>query len=308
MFGLIKKYWDIFGGITIGILMAFFAEFQLEKLQICYSAIILILVSIGFFRIIKQAVEKKVEKSREKKRQTVIDTIVDGQTSVKAVRMAQNPTKDGEVLGRATIKLWEGLKRIMKNFFNKVKVFFDKFKGILLSCALMVLTLVEDYGGYINKLFGGEFEVGGYEIIPIVTLISAVVVGIISDGWTKDQKEKIKALFSKSSTDEIVHAEIKKTLKEHETKVKEFNKVLSAKNLELDNLTTELETKKNTHSAKVEMARMIPRLATDEDVQLAYIAVKEVENKITVKKKEIAEVESTLANLTSTITALKSQL
>ncbi len=305
---ILKKYWDIFGGIVIGILMAVFAEFQLEKLQICYSVIILILVSIGFFRIIKQAVDKKREKSREKKRQTVIDTMVDGQTSVKAVRMAQNPTKDGEVLGRATIKLWEGLKRIMKNFFNKVKVFFDKFKGILLAVALMVLTLVENYGGFINDLFGGKLTVWGVEVIPVVTLVSAVIVGIISNGWTKDQREKIKALFSKSSTDEIVHTEIKKTLKEHEAKVKEFNKVLSAKHLELDNLNTELEAKKNTHSAKVEMARMTPKLATDEDVHLAEIAVNEVLKKIEAKKKEIAELETTIANLTSTITALKSQL
>ena len=303
-----QKYWDLFGGLAIGILMAVFAKFQLEKLQICYSVIILVLVSIGFFRIIKQAVEKKVEKSREKKRQTVIDTMVDGQTSVKAVRMAQNPTKDGEVLGRATIKLWEGLVKIMKNFFNKVKVFLDKFKGILLSVALMVLTLVEQFGGFINQLFGGKLTLWGVEVIPFVTLVSAVVVGIISNGWTKDQKEKIKALFSKSSTDEIVHTEIKKTLKEHEAKVKEYNKVLSTKQTELDNLNAELETKKNTHSAKVEMARMTPRLATDADVQLAYNAVKEVETKIEAKKKEIAEVENTIANLTSTITALKSQL
>lgn len=300
---MFKKYGDIIAGIVIGIAVSVLAKFQLYKIQLCYSIIILILLSIGFFRIIKQAVEK----SRERKK-TVIDTVIDGQTSVKAVRMAQNPTRDGEVLGEITIKLWEGLKGIMKNFFNKVKVFFDKFKGIMLSIALFVLTLVETYGGYINQMFGGDCEVNGISIIPLVTLGASLVVGIISNGWTKEQNEKIKALFSKSSTDEIVMAEIKKTLKEHEAKVKEFNKVLSTKKTELDNLTTELEGRKNTHSAKIEMANMTPKLATEEDVQLALIAVNETEKKIADKKKEIDDVETTIANLTSTIKALKSQL
>ena len=297
---LFKTYWDIFGGIVLGILMTVLSRFQLYKIQLCYSIIILILLSIGVLRIIKQTVDK----SREKKRKTVIDTMVDGHTSVKAVRMAQNPTKDGEVLGLAIIKLWEGLERIMK----KLNELFDKFKGIALAIALGILTIVEAYGGVINGLCGGTLTLYGINVLPLVTLIASVTVGIISDGWTKEQKAKIKALFSRSSTNEIVMAEIKKNLKENETKVKEFNKVLSTKNTELDNLNTELEARKNTHSAKVEMANMTPKLATEDDVHLAVIAVAETEYKIAEKKKEIADVETTIANLTSTIKALKSQL
>ena len=218
--------------------------------------------------------------------------------------MAQNPTKDGEVLGLAIIKLWEGLERIMK----KLNELFDKFKGIALAIALGILTIVEAYGGVINGLCGGTLTLYGINVLPLVTLIASVTVGIISDGWTKEQKAKIKALFSRSSTNEIVMAEIKKNLKENETKVKEFNKVLSTKNTELDNLNTELEARKNTHSAKVEMANMTPKLATEDDVHLAVIAVAETEYKIAEKKKEIADVETTIANLTSTIKALKSQL
>ena len=90
--------------------------------------------------------------------------------------------------------------------------------------------------------------------------------------------------------------------------MKEFGKVLSTKKMELDNLNSELEAKNNTLSAKREMSVMTPRLATDEDVHLAEIAVKEVEDKIKAKKAEIAEVETSIANLNSTISALKSQL
>ena len=295
MIEFFKKYWDIICGLVISVLVAILAEFQLYKIQLCYSIIILVLVSIGFFRIIKQ--------SRERKK-TVIDNVIDGQPSVKAVNIAQNPTKDGEVLGEIVIKLWEGLKGIMK----KLKVWFDKFKGIILSIALGILTVVEMYGGYIGGWCDGKLTIHGIEVVPYVTLFASVVVGIISNGWSKEQKEKIKALFSKSSTNEIVMAEIKKTLKEDEAKLKKFKGVLSTKQTELDNLNSELATQKNTHSAKVEMSVMTPRLATADDVKLAEIAVSETEKKIADKKKEIAEVETTIENLTSTIKALKSQL
>lgn len=300
MIEFFKKYWDIFGGMSISIVMAVISHFQLQTIQLCYSIIILILVSIGLLRIIKQSVDK----SREKKRQTLIDQMVDGQQAIKAISIAQNPTRDGEKLGKIIITLWEGVKSIMKKF----KELFDKFKGIVLAIALGILTAVEMYGGHINALCGGVFVINGVAVLPAVTLACAVIVGIISNGWTKEQREKINALFSRSSTDEIVLAEIKKTLKENEAKVKEFNKVLATKKTELDNLNGELETKQNTHSSKVKMASMTPRLATDEDVHLALLELNAVQNKIAEKKREIAEVETTIANLNSTISALKSQL
>jgi hypothetical protein len=203
---ILKKYWDIFGGIVIGILMAVLARFQLERIQLCYSIIILILLSIGFFRMIKQTMNE-----HKSERHTVIDTMVNGHQAVKAVNMAQHPTQDGEVLGYATIKLWEGLRMIMK----KIKELFDKFKGIVLSIALGALTAVEMYGGYINELCGGVLCYKGIEIIPLVTLVASVIVGIISNSWTKEQKAKINALI-KSGTAELV--EVKTEPKKTETK------------------------------------------------------------------------------------------
>lgn len=300
MWKFFKKYWDLLGGAVVGSALCIVAHVKLERVQLFYSIIILFLCSIGLFRTIKQ----EFEKHRNERKKNIIDSVVDNQLAIKAVNIAQSPTKEGEKIGNFFINLWEALG-IMS---NKFKQFFDKFKGIILAIALGILTIVEGFGGFINGMCGGVLTINGVEVIPLVTLVASLVVGIISNGWTKDQKEKIKALFSKSSTDEIVHAEIKKTLKENETKVKEFGKVLASKQTELDNLETELEAKKNTHSAKVEMSVMTPRLATVEDVQLAEIAVRETEGKIAEKKKEIAELKNTISNLNSTIKALKSQL
>jgi hypothetical protein len=197
-----------------------------------------------------------------------------------------------------------GIKHIMK----KLKEIFDKYKGYLLTVLLGVLTAVEQYGGYINQLFGGVLVVNGVEILPIVTLFCTVVVGILSNGYTKEQVEKIKALFSKSSTDELVKAEIKKSLKDNTAKHSQFTKIHASKETELENLKSELESLNNTHNAKKEMYHMIPQLASAEDVQLAANAVYECQQRIVNKESEIMEVKTTVENLKTTINALKSQL
>jgi hypothetical protein len=302
MIELLKKYWDIISGAITGALLALIARFELTKIQLCYSIIILVLVCIGIFKIIKQAVEK--HRKREPRKQNIIDGMVDGQKPVKAIRVAQEPIKDGEKIGELLLKLWEVTKRNM----NKLKTFFDKFKGWILTIALAILTVVEMCGGFINTWLGGALTVNGIELLPVITLACTAVVGIISNGYTKEQKEKIKALFSKSTTNELVKEEIKKTIKEKSAQLTQFSKILTTKKHELDNLNTELETLTNTHEAKQEMFNMAVQLATAEDVQLAANAVVDCQAKIADKQKEIEDTQKSIDNLNTQINALKSQL
>lgn len=211
MIDFFKKNWDIFGGVIISVVMTVLAKFQLQTIQLCYSIIILILLNIGVLRVIKQSLDK----NKDEKRKTLIDQMVDGQKVIKAISIAQNPTKDGEMLGQIIIKLMEGVKNIMKKLF-------DKFKGIVLAVALGVLTIVEGYGGYINELCGGVLIVNEVEILPLITFVASLVVGIISNCWTKEQKAKIKALL-KSSTAVLVIKEAKKS----QPKTSETNKELT---------------------------------------------------------------------------------
>ena len=202
------------------------------------------------------------------------------------------------------MELWEVNKKIMK----KLKTFFDKYKGYLLTIALGLLTLVEQYGGYINELCGGALVIGGVEVLPVITLVATIIVGLLSNGFTKEQWEKIKALFSKSTTNEMVKAEIKKTLKSKSEQLKQFNKILFTKENEHDNLNSELEKLNTTLQAKWEMYQMTPQLATDEDVKLAQNAVSACEKNIKDKEAEIEEVKKTIEDLTTAIGALKTQL
>ena len=300
MVSFFKKNWDIFGGIIIGLSMSALEKFQLYSLQVSYSVFILIVMNIAVLRMIKQSGEAR----RKERRSSIIDTIVDGQKAVKVMNIAQNPTKAGEVLGCRLIKFWEELKNIMKQF----KTFFDKFKGIDLAIALGILTVIEMYGGYINELFGDKLVIKGVAILPYITLGASVVVGIISNGFTKEQKEKIKALFSKSSTNELILAEIKKTIKDKSEKLSQFKKILSAQEVELENFENELVNLDNSYNAKKEMYCMIPQLASEEDVQLAHNAVAEAKAKIEAKKAEIEATRATVDELNKVINALKAQL
>ena len=79
---------------------------------------------------------------------------------------------------------------------GKLKTFFSKYKGYISTVLLGLLTIIEQYGGYINTLFGGGFVIGGIEIIPVVTFAITIIVGILSNGFSKEQMEKIKALIA----------------------------------------------------------------------------------------------------------------
>lgn len=296
-----KKYWDIITGIATGVILTIISRNEINKIQLFYSIIILMLVSIGIFRTIRQAVEKK---KKEQERHTPIDALIDGQKPIKAINIAQAPTKEGEKIGNNLIIIFRGIKSTMKKFTE----WFGKFKGYLLTIALAVLTVIEMCGGFINSMFGGVLAINGVAILPIITLVCTAVVGIISNGYSKEQMEKIKALFSKSTTNELVLEEIKKAIKDNTAQLAQFNKVLTTQERELENLESEFETLSNTLSAKKTMYGMVPRLATEEDVKLADNAVIECANKIKAKKAEIASTKESIEKLNKMLDALKSQI
>lgn len=297
----IRRYWDIIGGILAGAAITAVAQFQLDVVQLCYSIIILMIVCIGIFRIIKQEADKRRHNERAR---TVVDAIVDGQKPIKALNIAQEPTREGEKLGKKIIEIWGVIKPIME----KIKTFFSKFKGYILTTALAILTVVEMCGGFINTACGGVLTINGIEVLPVVTLACTAVVGIISNGYTPEQKEKIKALFSKSNTNELVKTEIKKTVKEKSAQLTTFNKLLATKQHELANLESALEALRAKQQAKSEMEAMQPPLATAEDVRLATSEVVAGEARVADKNTEIAQTRASIDELTRTIGALRSQL
>ena len=54
---------------------------------------------------------------------------------------------------------------------EKIKEFFDKFKGYLLTFLLGLLTIIEMCGGYINEMLGGVLTVNGIDLLPVITFL-----------------------------------------------------------------------------------------------------------------------------------------
>ena len=301
MWDLVKKYLDLFIGFMVGLALSIMSHFDNEIVRLVYWDILITLGCIGLFRSIRQAIDR--ERKRKERNRTVIDGMVDSLTVMKAIKFAQEPTKEGKIK-ELFIILFGGINYIMK----KLKEFFDKYKGYLLTIVLGLLTAVEQYGGFINSLFGGVLVINGVAVLPVVTLALTIVVGLLSNGYSKEQIEKIKALFTKSTTNELVTAEIKKQIKDNTAKHTQYVKLVSNKESDLANLNSELEGLRNTYFAKKEMYSMTPQLATADDVNIAANAVRECESKIANKQAEIDECKATLSTIETTINALRSKL
>ncbi len=304
MIDLIKRNWDILSGLLTGLIITVASGFDISIIQLTYSALILVLVSIGLFRVVKQAIDKNKEQRKKERQHNLIDEIVDTTTAVKAINLASKPTKEGERLGRLLIEIMKRGKKGMKD----IKTFLDKFKGFILAFALAALSIIEQCGGYLNALCGDVLAVNGVELLPIVTLVLSVVVGCISNGFTKEQVQTIKTLFTKKPTNELVTAECKARLKASELKLKETNKLLLTQENELESLESQLLSAMNTHEARKEMYTMVPRLATEEQVQEAANHVVDTEAKIVEKQKEIEATKQSINILTIDINALKARL
>lgn len=302
MIEFIKKYWDILSGAAVGLGLSMLASYELESIQLYYSIIILILVCIGVFRIIRQEIDKKRHKLG--RNHNIVDAMVDAQKSVKAVSLAQDPTVEGEIISKLIFKLMEDIKKAM----NKLKTFFSKFKGYMLAIAIAILSAIELCGGVLNSLLGGALTIKGVEILPIVTFLCAVVVGIISDGYTKEQKAKIKNMLGKVTTTDLVKEEIRKTLKERQAQLNQSNKELAELERKQAEVKAELEALNNTLEAKRGMFSMTPQLATEADVINAATAVHNCEVEYEKVNNEIAEKRVSIDNLNTTIGALKSQI
>ena len=301
---MLKKYWDIFGGFIISALIVFISNFQLESIQLVSSIIILILLMVGVFRVLKQSLDKYLSKKEDIREQTVLDNIIDLQKCMRAVHMSEAPLEDGEKLGKLILYLI-GVIKIM---FNKIKEFFDKFKGFILAIALGVLTIVEMAGGYLDTLIGGVLTVNGIELLPIITLVAALVVAALSNGFSTEQLKQIKQLFAKPVTNKTVVEEIKKTIKATDAVRAENKKKLSVAKSELVTLEKDLAKAKNTFEAKKQLAAMVPPVATAEEVNIVNREMIDLQNKVNAKAAEIANLEKLVENANTAVAALKTKL
>lgn len=258
---------------------------------------ILLLASIGTLRVIKQKVDKRIHPKRAP---SAVGSNADRQKANTAF-IAQAPTREEKTLGKNKLK-----RKDTK--MEKLKVFFDKFKGYILTAALAVLTVVEMCGGFINQLCGGVLVVGGIEVMPLVTLVCTAVVGVISNGFTKEQAQQIKAIVKAPDKNATVKGVIKDTLK---TKVEELTKLkkeLATQERELVKLEGVHDQLCDVLQARKDMAAMDPEIASPDEIRKAEADVREALAQVEAKKAEIEKTKASIEVYQTKIAALKLQL
>lgn len=257
--------------------------------------LILLLVTIGTIRVIKVKADQR--------RRLKAPSSLNGYQSATALSTIAQAPKREETPGIIYL-----FRKEMKITMEKIKVFFDKFKGYILTAALAILSIVEMCGGFINELCGGVLVVNGIEVLPVVTLVGTAIVGVLSNGFTKEQIEQIKTLIKSSDKNATIKSVIKETIKTKTEELAKLKKSLTTMEHELIKLELTHTQLSDVLMAQREMSRMDPNVTTLEDVRKAEADVRDVFVQVDTKKAEIEKTRATIEVYQTKITALKLQL
>lgn len=252
MKNLIKRYWDIFGGAFCGLGLSYMVSWKLTEIQLIYSIIILILVCIGLFKVLKTSIDKQLTK-----RKIILDKLVDSQKPMRAIHIANNPTKTGEELAEVLIDTMKGGKKLMekiKNFFIWIKNYWQQILGYIGSLgtyALYLYALINDKLGFILKMLpdGEEWQLYGkigFGILASLILILSLRnqgkwVGFGSIAQAKEYIEnKTKKIESSLSSE--AKNNVKKTVKNYKLELKKVEKSISSFESEIKTIENSIKS------------------------------------------------------------------
>lgn len=308
MWKIIKKYGDLLGGTICGvgvlyIISTTFKEISTiyEIIQIISAGMALILLFIGFFKVIKNTMDEK----SAKRKKVFLDTLVEIQQPMKIVSMAENPTQPGEKLGELIVDTSKGARKM----WEKIKKFFDRFKGVIGSISLLTLSVGVEHIDVVNELIGKYVTYRGVNFLTLGLVILAVFVGIKSNTFSKEEWTMIISIFKdKATSTEQVKNILKAVLNNKDVEVnedtidvtKELNDSIKATSKEVKSLQIELSNWKSKLEVIVKLVAKVQKLveselATNEDLDKRIGEQIEIEGKIDEINKTIQSKEAKIA-------------
>ena len=300
---ILKAYWDLIVGILLAIVIATISMFDIVIIQLCYSVIILMLVSIGLFRLIKKEIDKR--RNNIKHKYDVIDKILNSQVSIKAIELSNHPTKLGEDLGHFSIDIFRKGRKTMKS----IKTFLYRFRGYIVSICFLALGLVETFSNYLLLIFG-NITINGVNVIAVILFLCSLLISMFSNKLTKSQKALLKQFkndgSSTSDDNKLLQEEITKAYGELSFKLKELRKTLSKKEKEYEEVNKQFETTASSYKAKQSLQTLLPSI--DMSAELDAL-VSEAAKQKTIKdacEKEITTLKQSITDIVENQTKLKS--
>lgn len=219
--------------------------------------------------------------------------MVDSQKPIKATQMAEDPTKEGEELGHLLLDI---KKRItMKGF----KLFIKKYGFYILSGTLLVYGVLEYFFGFTNNLFGGKVAIKGLNLIPIILLIAANVLGSLATPVKRVKKVK---------KNPAVLEALKNALKETKEQLKLATKVYEKKKVECKELKESREKAGKELTNAREVYSLNLGLVNTETLNTLFAKVDNLSIQIDEKVKDLNDAFETKEKLVEKVNTLKKQI
>lgn len=302
MLNLIKKYWDLFSGTILGLMLSAFVSFKIEKIQLIYSVIILVLLCIGLFKVVKNSVTKSM-----KRKKIMIDRIVENQKPMKAIIMAQNPTKQGEELAEVLIDTMKGGKIIMKKIkdvFIWIGKYYQQLIGLIGALGYAVLVTImliyDKFGFILNRLpqtfawqLGSKIAIGALSTIAVIFSVRNQVkwVGLGSLDTARKYLEELANSNSKKLSP-TAKSSLKKALKTCKKTLADYKKDLETKQHNKTKLETQISDLKELIKLGVGSNEELQDVSNSLATQKVYIA--DLETKINDLQSQIDKYENIL--------------
>lgn len=299
----IKSFWNIYGGIIASTFIAWLNDFSRSAMDTWTSYLVLTLTCISVLTFFKIMLFKQ-------KPNGLADTAALSQQSVKALKAAVDPVKQGEDLGQTiitTIKVVRKGSVIMEKLKKLLKWLWGNKLTLISIVSNLVVSIIAQFLLYTDALKDFEyFQVHDTAFKVVVTILCVLwLINNIFTAVTKYGLESLTQLQTRSEqlkeeTTSKLNATQKKVLKgtlakfvkalnNIETAIDEANKVINVANQTLNDLKT---------LSKVGIA------LTGEQQQ----AYSEAELTITNKQREIAALEENKAKTLAQIEKIKAAL
>lgn len=243
----LKNNWDVLGGTIIGIICSFVVGWEIDKIQLVYSIIILILVIIGLFRFF-------FKKSSSKKEKDIIDKTLNANKITKAIHIAENPCQEGEELGELVIETINGGKKIM-NWINKNK-------GAIISTLAFILAILENIFNFLYQYL--PFDLG-FNVVSIALTVVGGAIAVFTSGYGSVKFKEIIAQVKDQLNGDTTDLSDIESLKYLERQIAIYEKATQSVENEIEKLNKEYANAISDYNACQRLG-----LVLDEETNLKY--------------------------------------
>ena len=234
----VKTFWNIYGGIIASKFIAWLNDFSKNTMDTWTSYLVLTLTCISVLTFFKIMLFKQ-------KTNGLIDTAAMSQQSVKALKAAVDPVKQGEELGKTILTTVEYVKKgnmIMEKIKKIIKwIWGNKFTLISIVSNLIFLLFSQFllYSGYLKDYqFFQEHNIVFKVVVTILCLlwlINNIYTAVTNYGLESLEQLRIRAEEIKVDVTNKLTPEQRKILKNTLSTFNSTLKGLEAQLVEIDN-------------------------------------------------------------------------